>query len=557
MNVEIIRGQDTSKLFADRNWHDLHECCSWANLMQSAPFVKSWYESYQNQYEPLIAAGYSHENRLIALLPLAIDKNNSRLVLAGVTVCEYGTWLARTPEIADEFIISALNQLEKLFPHSVLDFPYLTKGTPLGWFENNKYWRSKCILKAENQPLLKFDNESEIESLLEKESVSKDLNEANKQKKTSLEKISDENCFSQVFDKAISFANLFLNSAYRPSIDKPSELKAFYLKLFRANLLYATLLKIDEKIASIHFDYKNHAAFLFGLTTISPFIVDNDLEKVHTLFICLGLLKQRIKTYGHSFKPLSKNQFSNSDEQIYALTFYFDKSLRLKKLLKNETVDKVRKISNSLKIETDSLQTTKYELRHKLNFFNSKSIVRKLAKRLRRENLPAGEMRVYQFRREMLKDLPNPNLMNRDNIEDVLKYEPTDSWHLSPVEFYRSVIERLSKGNHIYTKVIDGKLAHYGWLIEREEKSFFFEVNQTYILPPDSAAMFDFFTHPVARGKGLYQSALPQILHEAFQIPETKQVFISVMADNSSSRHCIEKVGFEYVRSFYGAPNKK
>jgi RimJ/RimL family protein N-acetyltransferase len=69
---------------------------------------------------------------------------------------------------------------------------------------------------------------------------------------------------------------------------------------------------------------------------------------------------------------------------------------------------------------------------------------------------------------------------------------------------------------------------------------------------PGSAALFDFFTHPQARGKGLYQAAMQQMLHDASCIPNTSQVYISVMADNVASRHAIEKIGFKYKCSLYG-----
>ena len=141
--------------------------------------------------------------------------------------------------------------------------------------------------------------------------------------------------------------------------------------------------------------------------------------------------------------------------------------------------------------------------------------------------------------------------MNRDCLEDLLKYEPTDSWHLTPSAFHRQAIERLSEGNHVYTRVEAGKLVHYGWLIERQEKSFVTEVNQYITLEPDSASLYDFFTHPLARGKGLYQSAMRQMLHDAVAIPNTRQVYISVLADNIPSRRAIEKIGFEYQCSLY------
>jgi RimJ/RimL family protein N-acetyltransferase len=103
----------------------------------------------------------------------------------------------------------------------------------------------------------------------------------------------------------------------------------------------------------------------------------------------------------------------------------------------------------------------------------------------------------------------------------------------------------------VYTLVEDGRLVHYGWLSERQQKSNISEVEQDFYLPPESAVLADFYTHPAARGKGLYQQSLRQMLRDAALVAGTRHIFIGVMADNLPSRHVIEKVGFNYQFSFF------
>ena len=51
-------------------------------------------------------------------------------------------------------------------------------------------------------------------------------------------------------------------------------------------------------------------------------------------------------------------------------------------------------------------------------------------------------------------------------------------------------------------------------------------------------------------GQNVYdQSALRQIVVDAAAIPDTRNVFISVLADNAPRRHVIEKVGFQHYAS--------
>ena len=95
------------------------------------------------------------------------------------------------------------------------------------------------------------------------------------------------------------------------------------------------------------------------------------------------------------------------------------------------------------------------------------------------------------------------------------------------------------------------RLLHYGWLIERQTESVISEVGQTNYLPADAAVLADYYSHPLARGRGLYQKSLSQMLHDAAAIQGTRRIYIGVMADNGPSRHVIEKLGFVYQYSFF------
>jgi RimJ/RimL family protein N-acetyltransferase len=139
----------------------------------------------------------------------------------------------------------------------------------------------------------------------------------------------------------------------------------------------------------------------------------------------------------------------------------------------------------------------------------------------------------------------------RDRFEDLACYAPAERWQPTTTAFLRSAMERLENGEHCYTYVEDGVLAHYGWLAERQESTFMDEVRQSWRLPPGSAVLYGFYTHPRFRGRGLYASALRRMIRDAATIPGLGEIYIGVRADNGPSRRVIEKVGFVYDRSFY------
>lgn len=77
------------------------------------------------------------------------------------------------------------------------------------------------------------------------------------------------------------------------------------------------------------------------------------------------------------------------------------------------------------------------------------------------------------------------------------------------------------------------------------------EVDQTLRLPANSATLYDFYTAPAFRGRGLYSAAIDHILADAFADPSLEFAYISVLADNLPSRKVIERAGFQYQGSFH------
>jgi RimJ/RimL family protein N-acetyltransferase len=120
-----------------------------------------------------------------------------------------------------------------------------------------------------------------------------------------------------------------------------------------------------------------------------------------------------------------------------------------------------------------------------------------------------------------------------------------------PDAYHKMALERMAQGYHLYTFVVQGRLLHYGWLIERQVRGVDGWVDQTYFPPQDTAVLFDHFTHPSARGRGLYFQALCQLLHDARDLAEPRQAHVTVFGSNAPSRHVIEKVGFQHEGSLY------
>jgi RimJ/RimL family protein N-acetyltransferase len=95
----------------------------------------------------------------------------------------------------------------------------------------------------------------------------------------------------------------------------------------------------------------------------------------------------------------------------------------------------------------------------------------------------------------------------------------------------------------------DGLLVHYGWATVGETKGFITEVQHEYQYPPNSAVLWDYYTHPQYRERGFYSTSLRQMLHDVAGREGVEFIYIAVLSDNRASRSVIEKTGFEYQGS--------
>ena len=159
------------------------------------------------------------------------------------------------------------------------------------------------------------------------------------------------------------------------------------------------------------------------------------------------------------------------------------------------------------------------------------------------------ELRVYSFPLTEPLQLPRSTLFRRDCLDDLDYYERAAKEQQPPDAYRQTARERMAQGFHFYSYVSQRRLLHYGWLIPRQSRGVDGWVDQVYFPPADTSVLFDHFTHPAARGCGLYYQALCHLLHEAQEFAAARQAYVTVFGSNTPSRHVIEKAGFEYEGS--------
>lgn len=160
------------------------------------------------------------------------------------------------------------------------------------------------------------------------------------------------------------------------------------------------------------------------------------------------------------------------------------------------------------------------------------------------------EDRIYRISAEEAAQLPAGADFARDRREDLELFVPSEP-RFSRTACLREWDARLRKGEHVYTRVCDGRLATFGWLIERQKISRLGWSLQTLELPDDSAVIYDFYTIPEYRNRDFYQRLLMHTLQDASRIPKTRWIYIGVRGDDPVPRWWVERLGAEYCESYF------
>jgi GNAT superfamily N-acetyltransferase len=143
-------------------------------------------------------------------------------------------------------------------------------------------------------------------------------------------------------------------------------------------------------------------------------------------------------------------------------------------------------------------------------------------------------------------DLPKPQI---DNVSDLEKFAPP-FWR-SRRKFLDAAMVRLQRGEHVYTFAEAGRLLHYGWVATPMTESRPTEIRQPIAFDAPVAVLYDFYTHPAARGRQLYQRCLAAILDDLSAAGGVQQAIAFAVSDNAATRRALAKVGFERSRTYH------
>ena len=545
LELEIHRGDAALALLARpefrQGWRALHDACPWSTVFQAAPFAEVWYRSYRARFDPVVVAGWT-DAALTGLLLVAVSHDGKTLCHVGAEHAEYQVWLSTD----DRFAGNAFDRLAATFPRRRLQFLFLPPGFT---FEPPRRWRSRCFHRAIRTPYLATNPAESVRDSMRKKSNKHKLNQLARQGKVAFERVSDDAAFESLLDEIIPLYDLRHAAVHDVAPFRQDILKKpFLLALQReTDLLHTTVMRVDDEVVAAHIGVRDRNTVLVGMPTHSPRYSRQSVGKL--LFFELALLLERDGVDVLDLTPGGeyKDRFATHYEPTSSLTVLFSFTVARRYGERQRLIDAAKRLG----LSTDSVKRAIGAARHTLGHMRPAELPLKAVRRLRRAAWHDVELRAYRFPRGApVAGAPTVPIA-RDQFEDLVCYAPAERWQMPLTAFLRQAEERLASGEHCYTYVENGVLVHYGWLADHRERTYMGEVHLSWTLPPGSAVVYDFYTHPRFRGRGMYASSLGRMIRDAAAIPGLGAVYICVLADNAPSRRVIERLGFVYDRSFY------
>ncbi len=558
MTIDIAQGDQAYSMLSNdaflREWALLCEKCPWTTPSQGIGFVTTWYRVYRERFCPVILSEFSPEGEMVGLLTLAVSSDSLKLVVAGDLDAEYEVWLS-DPDNGDAFIEKVMEKIRETFPTHSLVFEYLPPLTPVGWTASDRPWGGRCQLTCHDRPLLEAENAAEFLSRMRrKKEFRLKLNRLKKLGDVQCQWVTDPDEFAPIMDK-IAVYHDFRHGAVHGRLRYEEDLlkNAFNLALIAVpDLFRLFVLKAGSKIiATRGVLCGKNSVHLFGHAQ-SPFYDRLSPGMLSLLLMSESLMKEGCPLLDLTPSPgrvTYKERFATTRDEVRILRVFPSRRalIRHKTMLRLESL--ARRVFSMIHIRTGAIK----EFLQKMRGINiADAVCRRLAWPVRwlfRNIWHRCELQIYSYKAEDVIIDEQPHLMSKDSLSDLLAHLRNRPWHRKM--FLSASLTHLRDGDHVYTYAEHGRLLHYGWVTEHQKEAFQPKVHQAAKFPPGSAVLGYFYTVPDARGRGLYQSSLRQILQDLAAIPGIHKIYILVLANNAPSRHTIEKVGFTYEYSLF------
>jgi CelD/BcsL family acetyltransferase involved in cellulose biosynthesis/RimJ/RimL family protein N-acetyltransferase len=544
--IEVIKGAD-AKAFLQRedilaSWLALWQECAHSTVFQHPDFILPWLETYAGRGELLVICDRIDDS-LNGMALLWRPHGRSELRVAGTIHAEYQDFLARDDQYA-AFFLNVIEKLTSAVPGHTLLLRYLTHPEThalVKILEARNY-----ILSTEHhfRPIMDTADGSQFRSSLSKKSNKSRISRMSKLGPVAFRELTVEQSLDRFSDIA---ANTDFRQAAthegKPFSDDPLKEVFHRAILQKTDIAHSSALMVGDEIAAYQLALRSKNSLILWLVSHNPFFAQHSPGKFHILHLGEQLAKDKLAYY--DLTPGGdgwKERFSNRHVAAWAVT------IRLSPNALKQTVARAKTGALTLLKSSVRKAGIRKHHAHLVRSFISKLSPGNILANLRARLWSDTTLIIYEM--NLPTDITNANApdIRVNTVSDLLGFD-SSQFHKDDTEFFASCMKRLENGEHVYSIARNNKLVHFGWMIYGQERGHMSEVGQHLDYPEKSVILYDFYTHPAARGEGLYGKNLRKMLKDISARGGFKKAIITVKADNIASRKVIERTGFRpYLR---------
>jgi CelD/BcsL family acetyltransferase involved in cellulose biosynthesis/RimJ/RimL family protein N-acetyltransferase len=533
-------------------WQELAAQDRKFTVLQEPAFVISWYRQHESLFEPVVCLGRDTGGRLFGLMPLARDRESGGLTHAGDFHAEYHGWIA-LPSLDEVFAVECLIALKSTFPLRRWAWSWLPPGTPTGFLASRRLIENGVFpsFRTQQSPVWNLEDEARLNEVMKTKSIRNQMNRFKKQGGFFLERIRDKERTRQLLEVLRSQCDFRqeVTQGVRPFADNPRKEPFFLERQNFPESNHFTVLWSNGRPVSFHFGACGKDTLLLGLTAYDPTESRNSPGKVHLIELARmvkeeGFRRIDLTPGGDQYKEF----VANASQELVIPTFHFSRAASLRTAFRETLHGKTKEALAAARIRPETLLAAMSWLRAlptRLTNITPRKLLYRIA-RIFHEDVVYLQYAI-DCKRQPAETERDPEIFAQ-RYEDLL----THPAYLSPRARRRALAEALKRftaGQTLYSMNREGELLHFGWVVRGGQRHLLEGVNAAFDSPPDSAVLYDFFTHPKYRGRGLYQRNLRQILRD-LAAAGVQKAFIGVLKGNDGSRRAIEKVGFSMYRTY-------
>ena len=504
MNIEldILRDPGLSECsnteFLD-SWKELAAETNHTSIYQEPAFVISWYKNYIEDYEPVLIAARTNDNKLVGLVPLAIEKNTNELMYAGAWCADYHGWLC-APNYEEQFIIKFLIEIKKITHHSKWQWNYLPPGCNSLLLDNKKLLKHGIgILCQEfNSPILDLEDKERINKIFKHRSIKNYLNRLKRRGELKIERVTSVARTQELMDKIEKLVNFRQAAIYNSATfeDDPPQ-KDFYISRSEHPFdSHFTILWMGDEILAFNFGCIENNTLHLGLISFLPTAAKYSPGVIFILYLSEFIEKEGIRYIdltpgGDSYKE----RFRNHDSILVRPTFYFNKStymLALYKLALKEIIITIAK-------------------KCKFNIANIRKLKNLVSKKNKLEDFIFYEINEKDFTFE--NSHCNTNIRTQE-YSDLLLYKKEKGFK-ERNKILSDAMQRFSRAEILFTYKQSDRLITYAWLTQPGSK---YRNNDIQFSTQKNVVVIDCIqSNDTLPNHDLVQKIIPQILHYAFE----------------------------------------